>query len=113
MTHEQRPPEHHPFYEPAEFLDASPEAAIPEREVFDFGFIDANKDKPFFLMFPTHDPHVPRVPHPRFAGATQLGPRGDAIAHVGRGDVELEPGRVADAFGAAGADARLRVAAGS
>ena len=45
-------------------------------------FIDAHKDKPFFLYFATHDPHVPRVPHPRFAGKTTLGPRGDAIAQA-------------------------------
>lgn len=35
--------------------------------------------KPFFLYFATHDPHVPRVPHPRFVGSTGMGPRGDAI----------------------------------
>ena len=29
-----------------------------------------------------HEPHVPRVPHPRFAGATTMGPRGDAIAQL-------------------------------
>jgi uncharacterized protein (TIRG00374 family) len=33
MTNQQRPPEHHPFYEPAEFLDAASDAPIPEREV--------------------------------------------------------------------------------
>ncbi len=38
-----------------------------------------SKDKPFFLYFATHDIHVPRVPHPRFAGKTPMGPRGDAI----------------------------------
>lgn len=37
------------------------------------------KDQPFFLYFATHDIHVPRVPHPRFAGKTSLGARGDAI----------------------------------
>lgn len=36
--------------------------------------------KPFFLYFGTQDIHVPRVPHPRFAGSTTMGPRGDAIA---------------------------------
>ena len=46
------------------------------------GFIEANRSKPFFLFFALHDPHVPRVPHPRFVGATGLGPRGDAIAQV-------------------------------
>jgi arylsulfatase A-like enzyme len=45
-------------------------------------FIDKNKDRPFFLYFATHDIHVPRVPHPRFAGATGLGPRGDVIAQL-------------------------------
>ncbi|WP_329904422.1 sulfatase-like hydrolase/transferase [Porphyromonas pogonae] len=37
-------------------------------------------DQPFFLYFCTNDIHVPRVPHPRYAGATDMGPRGDAIA---------------------------------
>ncbi len=42
-------------------------------------FIEANKAKPFFLYFATHDIHVPRVPNPRFVGKTAMGPRGDAI----------------------------------
>jgi arylsulfatase A-like enzyme len=42
-------------------------------------FIEKNKKNPFFLYFATHDVHVPRVPHPRFAGKTAHGPRGDAI----------------------------------
>jgi arylsulfatase A-like enzyme len=45
-------------------------------------FIDRNKAHPFFLYFATHDIHVPRVPHKRFVGATQMGPRGDAIAEL-------------------------------
>ncbi len=36
--------------------------------------------RPFFLYFCTQDIHVPRVPHPRFTGKTNMGPRGDAIA---------------------------------
>lgn len=42
-------------------------------------FIENNHDKPFFLYFATNDIHVPRVPHPRFAGKSGMGPRGDAI----------------------------------
>ncbi len=42
-------------------------------------FIENNNDRPFFLYFATHDIHVPRVPHPRFAGQSGMGPRGDAI----------------------------------
>ncbi|MEN8127807.1 MAG: arylsulfatase [Planctomycetota bacterium] len=42
-------------------------------------FIEQNRKKPFFLYFSTHDIHVPRVPHPRFVGTTNMGPRGDAI----------------------------------
>ncbi|MBI5833921.1 MAG: arylsulfatase [Armatimonadetes bacterium] len=42
-------------------------------------FMERNRTKPFFLYFATHDIHVPRVPHPRFQGATTMGPRGDAI----------------------------------
>ena len=45
-------------------------------------FIEAHRANPFFLFFSPHDPHVPRVPHPRFAGATGMGPRGDAIAQL-------------------------------
>ncbi|MDZ7639638.1 MAG: arylsulfatase [Bryobacterales bacterium] len=43
-------------------------------------FIDAhaNKEKPFFLFFATHDVHVPRVPHPRFQGKSECGIRCDA-----------------------------------
>jgi arylsulfatase A-like enzyme len=43
-------------------------------------FIKENRERLFFLYFATHDIHVPRVPHPRFRGATKMGPRGDAIA---------------------------------
>jgi arylsulfatase A-like enzyme len=42
-------------------------------------FIERNKNNAFFLYFATHDPHVPRLPHPRFAGKSGMGPRGDAI----------------------------------
>jgi arylsulfatase A-like enzyme len=42
-------------------------------------FIETNKDGPFFLYFALHDPHVPRVPHPRFVGKSGMGARGDAI----------------------------------
>ena len=42
-------------------------------------FIEQQKARPFFLFFALHDPHVPRVPHPRFAGRSAMGPRGDVI----------------------------------
>ncbi len=45
-------------------------------------FISKNKENPFFLYFSTHDIHVPRVPHSRFAGKSGLGPRGDAILQL-------------------------------
>ncbi len=45
-------------------------------------FIQRHRDKPFFLYFATHDIHVPRVPHRRFHGATEMGPRGDAIVAI-------------------------------
>lgn len=51
-------------------------------------FIEKNREKPFFLYFATHDIHVPRMPHARFAGKSGMGPRGDVIlqfdACVGR-----------------------------
>lgn len=45
-------------------------------------FIRESKERPFFLFFALHDNHVPRVPHPRFVGATTMGPRGDAIVQA-------------------------------
>jgi len=45
-------------------------------------FIERRRDAPFFLYFATHDIHVPRVPHPRFAGKSGMGPRGDAILQL-------------------------------
>ncbi len=50
-------------------------------------FIEREKERPFFLFFALHEPHVPRVPAARFVGKSGLGPRGDAIvqldSHVG------------------------------
>lgn len=45
-------------------------------------FIEENRATPFFLFFSLHEPHVPRVPHPRFVGRTTMGPRGDVIAQL-------------------------------
>lgn len=42
-------------------------------------FIGANKDRPFFLYFASQDTHVPRMPHPRFRGKSELGYRGDSM----------------------------------
>lgn len=42
-------------------------------------WIEANKERPFFLFFASHDIHVPRIAHERFQGKTSLGPRGDCI----------------------------------
>ena len=45
-------------------------------------FIAAAKGAPFFLYFALHEPHVPRIPHPRFVGKSGMGPRGDAILQL-------------------------------
>ncbi|MCZ4069000.1 arylsulfatase [Microbacterium sp. H37-C3] len=56
--------------------------------------------KPFFLYLALHQPHVPRTPSARFVGATDMGPRGDAIAEadwcVGEILDELEAAGVLD-----------------
>lgn len=42
-------------------------------------FMVDNKDRPFFLFFSSHDIHVPRMPHERFQGQSEMSYRGDAI----------------------------------
>jgi arylsulfatase A-like enzyme len=42
-------------------------------------WIEANRDRPFFLFFASHDLHVPRMPHERFQGVTPNGFRSDSI----------------------------------
>ena len=42
-------------------------------------FIKENREKPFFMYFATNDVHVPRFPHERFRGKSEMGLRGDAI----------------------------------
>ncbi len=44
--------------------------------------VTQNKDRPFFLYYAFHQPHVPRIPSRRFVGSTGLGPRGDVIAEM-------------------------------
>ena len=46
-------------------------------------FIESHDgSQPFFLYYGLHEPHVPRIPHPRFEGSTTMGPRGDVIAEA-------------------------------
>jgi arylsulfatase A-like enzyme len=45
-------------------------------------YILQHRDKPFFLYYALQQPHVPRTPHPRFVGSTDLGPRGDVIVEA-------------------------------
>lgn len=42
-------------------------------------FVTTHREEPFFLYYALHQPHVPRVPNPRFAGKSPMGPRGDVI----------------------------------
>lgn len=45
-------------------------------------YITDHKDQSFFLYMGTQDIHVPRIPHPRFAGKSGLGTRGDVILQL-------------------------------
>ncbi|HEX6961452.1 MAG TPA: arylsulfatase [Lacipirellula sp.] len=54
-------------------------ADVITRKAIDYIDEQAGDKNDFFLFFSTHDIHVPRVPHPRFAGKSGHGPRGDAI----------------------------------
>lgn len=45
-------------------------------------YVKQHKNEPFFLYYAMQQPHVPRTPHPRFVGASGLGPRGDVIVEA-------------------------------
>ena len=45
-------------------------------------FIEKHKEEPFFLFFSSQDIHVPRTPHPRFRGKSDLSYRGDAMVQL-------------------------------
>lgn len=45
-------------------------------------FVDEAQEEPFFLYYALHQPHVPRIPAPRFVGTTPHGPRGDVIVEL-------------------------------
>lgn len=42
-------------------------------------YIKEHKEKPFFLYYALQEPHVPRIPQPRWAGKSGMGARGDVI----------------------------------
>ncbi len=46
------------------------------------GHLRDQPDQPFFLYFASQDIHVPRTPHPRFRGRSQLSYRGDAMVQL-------------------------------
>lgn len=52
-------------------------------------YVEQHQREPFFLFYATHEPHVPRVPHERFAGTSGMGPRGDAILQADWGIGQL------------------------
>jgi len=53
------------------------------------GFVEREKNHPFFLYYATHNIHVPRVPNPRHHGKSQCGIRGDAIVELDEAVGEL------------------------
>lgn len=63
----------------ARWIDEDITDLITEKAV---GFISRHRAERFFLYFATTDVHVPRVPHPRFAGRSGMGPRGDVILQL-------------------------------
>jgi arylsulfatase A-like enzyme len=42
-------------------------------------YVKTHKNESFFLYYAMQQPHVPRIPNPRFAGKSGLGSRGDVI----------------------------------
>ncbi len=57
------------------------------------GFIDANRERPFFLYFAEKNVHTPLDPGPQFAGRSPAGAYGDTVA-----ELDWSVGRIVDAL---------------
>lgn len=60
-------------------------------------YIADHRDRPFFIYFATNDVHVPRFPHQRFRGKSDMGIRGDAIVQF-----DWSVGRILDTIDSLG-----------
>lgn len=67
-------------------------------------FIDANRNRPFFLYVAHNLPHIPLARSPRFVGHSEGGMYGDVIE-----ELDWSTGRILDALAAAGLDRRTLV----
>ncbi len=78
---------------PLKMYDAEPGVEITEEEpqmdrlterffARSFKFIEANKDRPFFLMLTLTAPHVPLDPHPDHAGQSTAAEYGDVVEEI-------------------------------
>jgi arylsulfatase A len=65
--------------ERARFRDEDLAAEWLKRSV---DWMEADRDRPFFLFFAAHEPHVPRMPHERFQGKSPHGFRTDSILEL-------------------------------
>jgi arylsulfatase A-like enzyme len=46
------------------------------------GFIEANKDRPFYLELALTTPHLPEIPSKDFKGHSKVGPYGDTVEEI-------------------------------
>jgi arylsulfatase len=80
-----------PWYHNEKVVETDPDQSKFTRRITDLGvkFIEANRDRPFFLYLPHVMPHVPIFASEKFKGASGHGLYGDVIAELdaGVGDV--------------------------
>lgn len=78
------------------------EHVVPDSAERVLNYIDTHADdeKPFFLYYPMHAPHLPCLPTPEFKGKSAIGPYGDMVLMiddiVGRIMAKLEEKGLAD-----------------
>ncbi len=84
-----------------EIIDDTPDMDRLTEQFFARGldFIDANKDRPFFLLLTLTAPHVPLDPHPDHAGHSQAAEYGDVVE-----EIDANVGRLLDRLKALGLD---------
>jgi len=84
-SHDMKPLSLYESHAGSETVEAFPvDYPMLQQQFYDHAerFIEANRDRPFFVELAISAPHLPEHPHPPFQGTTTAGAYGDVVAEI-------------------------------